>query len=59
MFEEPHVAKRGKALTFDQHVLDKCQLFTLMFAWLSLALRNVLRTMLAVNTHHRNIVPIS
>jgi len=23
-FEEPHVAKRGKALTFNQHVPDKC-----------------------------------
>lgn len=25
MFEKPHVAKRGKALTFDEHVPDKCQ----------------------------------
>lgn len=56
MFEE-HVAKSGTAFTFDVHVPNKCQLSTYSYACrLSSAPRNMLRTMLAVNTNHGNIV---
>ena len=32
MFEEPHVAKSGKAFTFEVHVPNKCQLSVYSYA---------------------------